>query len=257
MREDMFKVIVERPRVGRSWASKSKLRYDKCEERSRVSGHRLVMESNGKTKHLNENLAPLKRYLHKQIGRRWNDVFSEICACLDTGSTVKMHVREHLDDFVLRKVKREADGTLWTAGRWGDPESVVKSWTELYVDPDDGTIKETRKLCLKLGVPFAGSRASYNKWRGPKKELPLKKLSATTWHMQLKGIWYFIELSAEPLNEGVCPVSNNSVYRALNGGSWWSQDQWKLIRKKQLSSKVLKANNLQNEYNIKEGDYYG
>ena len=112
MREDMFKVIVERPRTGRSWATKSKLRYDKCEGRRRVSGHRLVMEHSGNTKHLNENLAPLKRYLHKQVGRRWDDVFSDICQHLDTGSTVKMHVREHLDDFVLRKVRRNEDGVL-------------------------------------------------------------------------------------------------------------------------------------------------
>lgn len=257
MREDMFKVIVERPRSGKSWASKSKLRYDKCEERSRVSGHRLVMESNGHTKHLNENLAPLKRYLHKQIGRRWDDVFSEICAHLDTGSTVKMHVREHLGDFVIRKTRRDIDGTLWATDRWGGPTKVVKSWTELYVDPDDGTIKETRRLCQKLGVPYAGSRASYNKWRGPKKPLPLHKLSATTWHIQLKGIWYFIELSAAPLNARLCPVSDDSVYRALNGGTWWGQDQWQLIRKNQLSSKVLKANNLQNEYNGQAGNYYG
>ena len=257
MREDMFKVIVERPRSGRSWASKSKLRYDKCEERSRVSGHRLVMESNGRTKHLNENLAPLKRYLHKQIGRRWDEVFSEICAHLDTGSTVKMHVREHLDDFVIRKVWREADGILWTAGRWGDPGRVVKSWTELYVDPDDGTLKETRKLCLKLDVPFAGSRASYNRWRGPKEQLPLHKLSATTWHMQFKGIWYFIELSVIPLTDRAYPLGEGCIYKSLANGTWQNQDQWRVVSKRQLSNKALKASGLQNNYDIKKGDYYG
>jgi len=90
MREDMFKVIVERPRWGSRHATKTKLRYDKCEGRSRVTGRRLAIET-GYRKSLNENLAPLKRYLHKQVGRRWDDVFSEICQRLDTGSTVKMH----------------------------------------------------------------------------------------------------------------------------------------------------------------------
>ena len=257
MREDMFKVIVERPRSGRSWASKSKLRYDKYEERSRVSGHRLVMENDGNTKHLNENLAPLKRYLQKQIGRRWDDVFSEICARLDTGSTVKMHVREHLDDFILRKVRREVDGTLWATGRWGSPEKLIESWTELYVDPSDGVIKETRKLCGKMDVSFRKPRLSFSQWLGPKKQLPLQKLSATTWHMRLKGIWYFIELSAAPLNERVCPVSDNSVYEALVSGAWRDQNRWTLTSKKQLSSKALKAHKLQNAYNCKEGHYYG
>ncbi|MEP3889737.1 MAG: hypothetical protein ABJN69_04670 [Hellea sp.] len=253
----MFKVIVERPRSGRSRASKSKLRYDKCEERSRVSGHRLVMESGGYTKHLNENLAPLKRYLHKQLGRRWDDVFSEICAHLDTGSTVKMHVREHLEDFVLSKVRRDKDGTLWATGRWGAPEKLVESWTALYVDPEDGVVKETRKLCQNLGVPFRRSRWRYKYWGGPKKQLPLHKLSATTWHIQLKGIWYFIELSAVPLGQwGYC-VSDEGVYETIVNGTWRDQKEWSLICKKQLSTKTLKALNLQNSYSCQEETYYG
>ena len=59
MREDMFKLIVERPRHGSRYAKKSKLRYDKCEDRSRVTGRRLAIETSY-AKHLNENLAPLK-----------------------------------------------------------------------------------------------------------------------------------------------------------------------------------------------------
>ena len=91
MREDMFKVIVERPR--QSWGKplKTKIRYVK-DGRHRITGRRIACE-HGDQKWLNENLAPLKRYLFKQRGRKWDDVFSEICARLDTGSTVKMHVR--------------------------------------------------------------------------------------------------------------------------------------------------------------------
>jgi hypothetical protein len=215
------------------------------------------MESSGRTKHLNENLAPLKRYLHKQIGRRWDDVFSEFCAHLDTGSTVKMHVREHLDDFVIRKVWREPDGTLWGVGRWGSPDRLVKSWTELYVDPDDGSIKETRELCRNLGFAFRRARRSFSDWVGPQKQLPLKQLSATTWHMQLNGIWYFIELSTEPRGVWGDPSGDAGVYEALVSGAWRDHDRWSLICKQQLSSKALKAHKLQNTYNRKEDSYYG
>jgi len=257
MREDMFKVIVERPRGGRSWATKSKTRYDKCGERSRVSGHRLVMEARGKTKYLNENLAPLRRYLHKQLGRKWDDVFSEICAHLDTGSTVKMHVREHLEDFVLQNTRRDTDGAVWATVRWGRPVKCIESWTELYVDPDDGLIKETRKLCRQYGVPFKRSRASYNQWRGPKKQRPLKKLSATTWHMRLQGIWYFVELSAEPLNLRGHPFSEAELYNVIDKGIWRDQDQWVVVKKHQLSGKALKAFGLKNIQNDEEVAYYG
>lgn len=257
MREDMFKVIVERPRSGRSWASKSKLRYDKCEERSRVSGHRLVMESNGRTKHLNENLAPLKRYLHKQIGRRWDDVFSEICAHLDTGSTVKMHVREHLEDFVLSKVRLAPDGILWATGRWGHPEKLVESWTELYVDPNDGLVKETRKLCVQKGVLFRRGRWRNRFAETQNKPCTINKFSDTTWHIRLYGIWYFVELSSVPLCPRGYPLSDVSVYDALAKGTWRNQDQWTVCRKAQLSGKALKVFGLKNVLRDEKGPYYG
>ena len=87
MREDMFKVIVERPRWGSRHAARSKLRYDKVPDRKHATGRRMVLESEGWTKCLNENLAPLKRYLSKQVGRPWDKVYSEICEHLDTSST--------------------------------------------------------------------------------------------------------------------------------------------------------------------------
>ena len=257
MREDMFKVIVERPRSGRSWATKSKIRYDKCEERSRVSGHRLVMEASGYTKHLNENLAPLKRYLHKQLGRKWDDVFSEICEHLDTGSTVKMHVREHLDDFVSYNTRRDVDGVIWATDRWGSPEKCIESWTELYVDPDDGLIKGTRDLCREHGVSFKRSRSSYNQWRGPKKKLPMKKLSRTKWYIRLHGIWYFVELSAVPLDLHGKSLADYELYNALAKGFWRNQNQWAVAKKQQLSGKALKVFGLQNLQSDEEGVYYG
>jgi hypothetical protein len=75
MREDMYKVIVERPRRGKEGdATAARLRKD-------FDGTmRLGMRVGYGYRSLNENLAPLRRYLHAQIGRPWNKVFSEICA---------------------------------------------------------------------------------------------------------------------------------------------------------------------------------
>ena len=151
MREDMFKVIVERPRHGRKHAAKSKARYDKLTGRKHVTGRRQVLEHSGYTKSLNENLAPLKRYLHKQVGRPWDKVYSEICRSLDTGSTVKQHVRDHLGDFILVKVTVDRDGGFMAANHWGRPLAPEQWWVDLYVDPRDGLIKRTDKLCRKLG----------------------------------------------------------------------------------------------------------
>lgn len=256
MREDMFKVIVERPRSGRSRATKSKIRYDKCAGRSRVSGHRLVMEATGNVKHLNENLAPLKRYLCKQVGRRWDDVFSEICQHLDTGSTVKMHVREHLDDFVERNVRRDSEGVLWSHNGWRGPQKLMEMRTELYVDPDDGLIKETRKLCQKLGVPFAPCYWALKRSEVEKKQKPIHKICKFTWHVQLGGIWYSVKLSNVPKCKAGYVLNNNELYVAIEHRTWRDHDRWSLLQKSQLSHKALKTHNLTNQHSSKE-EYYG
>lgn len=255
MREDMFKVIIERPRWGSRHATKSKLRYDKCEGRSRVTGRRLVTEA-GYTKSLNENLAPLKRYLHKQVGRRWDDVFSEICQHLDTGSTVKMHVREHLDDFVDRHARRKSDGELWTSQGWGGETKVIDRWVELYVDPDDGVIKETRKLCKKHGVLFAR-----NRWRQQRRANLdtrdfIRKVDDLNWFVRLDGMWYLLELSKNPTCAQGYPLNNQALYDAVKSSKWREHERWSVVLKRQLSGKQLKAQELSNEPGKMEG-YYG
>jgi hypothetical protein len=60
----------------------------------------------GGYKMLNENLAPLRRFLERQIGRPWDKVYSEIAERLRVDSTVQQHVREHLRDFVATRPRR-------------------------------------------------------------------------------------------------------------------------------------------------------
>src|SRR5262245_53004858 len=111
MRDDMFKVIVERPRVGGSWKRERPRRLDEDaparEPLSRGRG----------TKRLNENLAPLARWFRRQVGRPWNAVFSELCAVVSVRSAVQKHVRDHIEHLVhLRVVER--DGELFVE-EWG------------------------------------------------------------------------------------------------------------------------------------------
>jgi hypothetical protein len=142
MRADMFKVVVERPRWGASHAPPVKLKKDRDPDRKFIGLKRHVKEHAPYYKALNENLAPLVRFIRKQVGRRWDDVFSEICAHLDTGSTVKMHVRTHLKDFVMIKISRGRNGELLHDGRIIEAGGRNRFWPEFYVDPDDGLLKD-------------------------------------------------------------------------------------------------------------------
>src|SRR5882724_11253407 len=119
MREDMYKVIVERPRRGKAGdAAAARLRKD-------FEGPmRLGMRAGYGYRSLNENLAPLRRYLHAQIGRPWNKVFSEICAGIDRRNTVQQHIHQHIRDFIATDVAVREDSIF----------------QEFYVNPSSGLI---------------------------------------------------------------------------------------------------------------------
>ena len=115
MRKDLFKVIVEQPRRGVRTAHRVKSRLDRSPDRIKIGMKRSAWEQKGTIKLLNENLAPLQRYLRKQLGRPWDKVYSEICARLDTRSTVKQHVRDHLEDLIVLKALEGQMESCWSS----------------------------------------------------------------------------------------------------------------------------------------------
>jgi hypothetical protein len=160
MRSDMFKVIINRPRWGSRWIPSAKLKKDRT-DRTSLSLKRHAREGAPYTKSLNENLAPLIRFIQKRVGQRWDDVFSEICKHLDTGSTVKMHVREHLGDFVAL-VSYGRHGELLDRGYVIRPDRR-SSANQFYVDPDDGILKDRVRFWGCRGITVPASRRDL-KW---------------------------------------------------------------------------------------------
>lgn len=150
MRADMFKVIVERPRWGSRHAPSVKLK--RSDPGIQFIGHKRHVRTGARYyKDLNENLAPLIRFLQSRCGRRWDDVFSEICAGLDTGSTVKMHVRQHLDDFVAARISIGRDGE-WMADGEVMVDRTPWGWRRwrFFVDPRDGILRGAAELPPRL-----------------------------------------------------------------------------------------------------------
>lgn len=144
MRWDMYKVIVERPRIGGSYPPGRKRADQRARQDPEHAPLREPISRGRGSKHLNENLAPLRRYLLGQVGRRWDAVRSEISAGLRLTSAIQRHVLEHLEQFVARDVRmvgtrpaapvRAVDGRPLRASRWGD---VV------YVCPRTGLLRRT------------------------------------------------------------------------------------------------------------------
>lgn len=140
MRTDMYKVIVERPRLGGRFASER--RVDDLDESPRCEGLR---RRHRQRKWLNENLRPLERFLAAQIERPWDKVYAEICERIDRRNTVQQHIHQHLSDFVAVRVV-EIDGVLHSTGRWGSPEPLHTRWgPRHYVCPRTGLLCENKQ----------------------------------------------------------------------------------------------------------------
>jgi hypothetical protein len=142
MREDMSRVIVERPRLGGDRGRKG--RAVALDDLPKQEGMRRRHVLSGDCKMLNENLSPLRRYLERQVGRPWNKVYSEISRHLRADNTVQQHVRDHISDFVAVRPRRRKSALLALAlGQ----EHYDRLWFEpLYVDLKDGLLKRTDRL---------------------------------------------------------------------------------------------------------------
>jgi hypothetical protein len=181
MRKDMAKVLVERPRRIDSAARRGRSLPDELLPKS-IGMRRGVHEAGG-FKPLNENLAPLRRYLERQVGRPWNKVFSEIAANLKSSSTVQQHVLDHIKDFV--QLHPMAAARLW-------PGIGLRWYQGLYVDPRDGLLKRMERL--------AWARARVNR---PAPLAPVDRVSLTEdcELRRLRGLWFAVRLAPLPKPE--------------------------------------------------------
>jgi len=74
----------------------------------------------------------------------------EICAGLDTGSTVKMNVRQHIEDYMLTRISIGRHGEWMFEGEVLEREGRWFRRREFFVDPQDGLLKDYALLHCKL-----------------------------------------------------------------------------------------------------------
>ena len=209
MRKDMAKVIVERPRR-KGYATRAGRPCD-VDLLPQGEGMRAPHVRHWGGKELNENLAPLKRFLISRVGEPWDKVFSEISENLRVDSTVQAHVRDHVSDFVDVNCSMR-DGEVWVHAYSVRP--LKSSWSQLYVDPEDGILKKN---------PYY---VSYNRTRKNQNAAHKEKLWATQRCVEgvelrkHKGIWYQVGVLPVPDVQKVAHVrSDGTVWHSEVGGS--------------------------------------
>lgn len=216
MRQDMFKVIVERPRRGVGYYRNLPNQYraakhfqldEDYDVTDEFSGRRIhSMRPKNDYKSLNENLRPLRRFLYSKVGQPWNDVFSEICAELDTNSTVKKHVRDHLEDFVEMNTYIREDGEACYRSRYvffrghdHDNIELIRYVSGLYVCPRTGILRNAEKDFP--GANWYKEQPDYIKQQEEKlkQELNRRVINDNLRFERIDNVWFRFERSTCPL----------------------------------------------------------
>ncbi len=202
MREDMDKVIVERPRMGSRRPSRKK-GYRKYVERTRVEDlprrEPMLGRWKGRERFLNEHLGPMRRFLRSNIGRPWNKVHQELCEHVSFDNAVQAHVLSHVFDYVHRHVTI-VEHRVIARRQWG--YSTELRAREMYVCPATGL--------LRVVAP-AKRRRTPKKW-----------VRGTRLHcLWRNNVWWEVRLQVVPdnpeglwdvwLERDVCKISASEI----------------------------------------------
>jgi hypothetical protein len=149
MRDDMARVVTERPRRGHRNPSKKTTgrrirRYDAdadYDEAVRLPISR-GRQYGWNAKEFSDLINPLTRYLRACVGRPWRKVHSELSQKLDRRSITGSHIWDHVTTEVETDCYVGADGLAYSNNR----RRFLGDWpiAGLYVDPRTGIIREQR-----------------------------------------------------------------------------------------------------------------
>ncbi len=237
MREDMFKVIVERSRGGAGWAPSSRKRLNRDGDLpTKIGVSRHMCLTQAKSKRLAENLAPLKRFIGKQVGRPWNDVHAEIVSRLKSRDPVQQHVLQHVDDYVARRVMIDQHGSLINPGRGRRGWHGLPWRQPYYVDPRDGVLKESATRWKRLGI-------DPKPWKRREKTDPNIRILEKNRELRcVDGIWYELEFIQEKLR-----AHDDWEYDLLTHTKVRANTR-RAIAKRQLSRDELLAHGIANNH---------
>lgn len=241
----MHKVIVERPRGGRGW---KKYRYRPNIPLEDLPQNESMFAGLHCRKWFGEHLGPLKRWVRSQIGRSWNDAYSEACRVIKPDSVVRAHIKTHLLEMVerntfMRNGKVYCHRGPWSRGDWEIPIETPRFTSALaYVHPETGLLcalpprtRQTRML-VTISPP-----AVQRRWLVDGRVL-----------LKLKGCWFVCEVRAFPerLKRGERPYQFDlATHRMLNRSqaeSIYGQRVYG-VAKRQLCRKELAAHGLKND----------
>jgi len=225
MRQDFNRILTEDPRRGSrsrfSQVRRSKLNATFDEEFSGGKESMMTQRRNQKKqnrKSFGDLLSPLEGWVKKQVGKKWDDVYSEVCELFDRRSRIKDHVHQHLlNDYVERNTA-VVDGKVCIFNAYDGYKPVEENHyrrREYYVHPVTGI------LCSTYKQNEPGTQAKLDEAAKAKKDAIFRIHDKDTHLYFVDGLWYEYRLNDLP--------PPHIEYRCPN---WWrgeDRKNWSLM----------------------------
>lgn len=236
----MHKVVIERPRAGRSWARSHPRPKPPFDSAPRFES---IKAPHVRRKWFSDLLGPLKRWLRSQLGRPWNDIYSEACAVIKPDSVIRIHVKTHLLEFVERHTFMH-EGKVCYLDTWRDGITSITERrfgrTEFFVHPEDGVLLEIPNVSKKI--------QQANKPKTPLTRCWLRKGVAL---QHIRGLWFECHFEVVPVDMRF-KAYDHALERVVSRSELTRHDKHYLLCKwkRQLSRKELKRYSLRNAHVI-------
>ncbi len=231
----MAKLLVERPRVR---GSEAKGRHKELGEDAPL--REKIKPINWVRKELNENLAPLRRFLYKQVGRPWNKIYAELHEHIKVTSAVQAHILQHVDGYVERNVMM-INGVPHTVSYGGLRKLGSYRNDSLYVDPTTGILRVLKHEGNKTEKKKRAA-AEAAKLKDPREDVVVNVRHDLS-YSRIQGIWYKDVISTRMVR-----VSSFQFYKTINGvqvrldtpAVIWKTEPHSTTTRTQLGSKEIK-----------------
>lgn len=237
MRPDMHKVIVERPRGNKGPYKQNRRANLPAELLPKFEG---IKRAHRDRKWQRDLLGPLQRWLRAQVGRPWNDVFSDACKVVHPHNYVRAHVKTHLLQYVERNAFMHG-GQVCVNARWpAEIRRVTEQLTGLmsfYVHPETGLLQEVKR----------SSNKELRTAQGVEKERTLRWLRNRVTLNQIHGLWFECHYQIVPVDVRF-KAYDHALERVVSRGELARHETEYLVctLKRQLSKRELRRFGLRN-----------
>jgi hypothetical protein len=219
MRDDMDRVVIERPR---RWD------YNKPADRETIRRNQRDPESAPLREPINvkrqktpdDLLGPLKKFLTRQVGRPWTSVHSELSRVLPRNSRMNLHVWQHIEAYVQKSsTAYEAPYYVDTSGIFRKAKTSPRKRFKWNGEATPGA-----KLQRYLPAPVRPKGRQQWRYVAPLwDEILVYKISEHVQCWRIHNVWYRLEFGHVPtehMTDGLLSASVFQTYRKLWGSLW-------------------------------------